>query len=393
MNIISLKKYNLMFLAMLFSFLLAVCIFNYFVDPYWIYQTARIEGVNKNKPVFEKHIRLSRAHVVNKLKPSGIILGTSRAEFGIDPNHSGWETNNVYNSSIPAATLYELMRYFEHAIAIGSLSQAVISLDFLIFNIEVPNGKDLIEDRLNVSSDGSINYFASYVDIPRTLLSIDAIIASYTTLAGQHLDSMWLENGQRNWHYNAKNIIEKGGHRNAFLSVEEVYLNSAWFPEPCEAYRFTDSQSGRSTWNYYSKILALAHKNKIDLRIVLSPSHARLWENMDAVGLWNKFEIWKTNLVKLNELVAEEYKSNPFPLWDFAVYHELTSEQVPEIDDKSKMKWYWESSHYKPELGSIMLDRVFLNSNDSLFFDFGTKLNSNILNSHLAKIREKQSLI
>ena len=104
MNIISLKKYNLMFLAMLFSFLLAVCIFNYFVDPYWIYQTARIEGVNKNKPVFEKHIRLSRAHVVNKLKPSGIILGTSRAEFGIDPNHSGWETLQDRCNSCPTLT-------------------------------------------------------------------------------------------------------------------------------------------------------------------------------------------------------------------------------------------------------------------------------------------------
>lgn len=388
---VNVKIYNLVFVVFPVVGLITVGLFNYIIDPYWVYQTPRVEGVNKVKPVFERHMRLARAHIVNKQRPAGLILGTSRAEFGIDPDHPGWSTSKVYNAAISGPTLYELMRYFEHALAVGSVKQVVLSLDFLIFNIDRPNGINLLEGRLNISRNGTNNFLSPVIDMPRTLFSMDAIEASIETLNSQHMDVMWRDNGQRDWYYNRKKISEKGGHRKAFQSVEDAYLNASWFPNPCKNFRFTDPISKSSTWSHYSRILQIAHENNIDLHIVLSPSHVRLWEALNAAGLWNYFEEWKTQLVELNEMAAARQQEMPFPLWDFAIYHELNAEEVPSInDEKVQMKWYWEASHYKTELGSIMLNRVFSYDNSFEYPDFGVKLDSGLLNAHLSNIRQQQ---
>ena len=58
-------------------------------------------------------------------------------------------------------------------------------------------------------------------------------------------------------------------------------------------------------------------------------------------------------------------------------------------DPKARMKWYWDSSHYKKELGDIVLDRMF----DGNFSgggdcpDFGVKLTSQNIDAHLSKLR------
>mgnify|MGYP006439608139 FL=1 len=64
---------------------------------------------------------------------------------------------------------------------------------------------------------------------------------------------------------------------------------------------------------------------------------------------------------------------------DFSVYHKLTAEKVP-TDKNTKMKYHWESSHYKNELGKIVLDRLI---GDSEYTDFGVELNLENIDKHL----------
>lgn len=65
---------------------------------------------------------------------------------------------------------------------------------------------------------------------------------------------------------------------------------------------------------------------------------------------------------------------------DFSVYHPFTAEKVP-TDKNTKMKYYWESSHYKNELGLIVLDRLV---GDSKYEDFGMELNLDNIDTYLA---------
>ena len=58
-------------------------------------------------------------------------------------------------------------------------------------------------------------------------------------------------------------------------------------------------------------------------------------------------------------------------------------------DMETEMHWYRDSSHYKKELGDLMLDRIFNyhGSNRVVSDDFGVLLNSENIDSHLQKIR------
>ena len=64
--------------------------------------------------------------------------------------------------------------------------------------------------------------------------------------------------------------------------------------------------------------------------------------------------------MEINEQEAARSGESPYPLWDFSGYNSLTTEDVPpDGDSETQMKWYWESSHYKKELGDLVLDRIF----------------------------------
>ena len=73
---------------------------------------------------------------------------------------------------------------------------------------------------------------------------------------------------------------------------------------------------------------------------------------------------------------------------DFSVYHKLTSEKVPK-DRNTQMKYYWEASHYKNELGLIVLDRLI---GKSTYKYFGVELNLENINNHLKNQKTKRGM-
>src|SRR5205823_3536266 len=79
-----------------------------------------------------------------------------------------------------------------------------------------------------------------------------------------------------------------------------------------------------------------------------------------------------------------------FPIWDFSGYNSITGEDVPPVQDvKTRMHYYYESSHYTPATGDSVLDRIFgLKPNErSLPDNFGVLLTSRNIDAHLANIR------
>jgi len=288
-------------LAILIPIFMIVTIgFNWLMNPYGIYDSPEIEGLNKLKPEFSTHLRIAKAWTVYKQKPDGIILGSSRSEI-LNPNHAGWRSQLVYNLALPGCILYEALRYFQHAHAIKPQKQVVLAIDFLMFNVFKPNSLDIKrEAHLFVNYDGHINSQLLSEKF-LTLVSIDAFIGSIKTLIMQEIiliEKLYLPNGQMHWDAPYKHIHHQGGgHRRSFQSNENHYVNSVWIFPPRNQYRFVDPKTGQSTFNYFRTFLNTAYRDNIDLRILTSPSHARLWEALYFVGLWPKFEQWKREIV------------------------------------------------------------------------------------------------
>jgi len=56
---------------------------------------------------------------------------------------------------------------------------------------------------------------------------------------------------------------------------------------------------------------------------------------------------------------AEHKSTISISLWDFGMYHPITTEKIPPEDDtETQMDWFWESSHFKKELGDRILDVI-----------------------------------
>ena len=384
------NHYLIMFASIVMICLSSIAIFNWLVDPYWIYRNVEIDGVNKVKPLFRTHISMAKAHLVNKIKPQGIILGSSRSGYGLDPEHSGWSTSSVYNLSLPGTSIYELMRYFQHATADNSVKEVVLALDFFMFNGQREYKTDFEEKRLKVDKDGKHNIMEIVYDIPETLFSIDSLWASIKTLRSQNNTNSYLANGQRNWTSYASRIKKVDGYRNMFHLVEKEYLVDHWWFSSCHRYDFIETDTNKSTLRYLKTIISSAYKNNIKLHVIISPNHARFLEVIRAADLWEVYEQWKRMLVSLNESESINSGKAAFKIWDFTGYDAYNSEQVPlKIEPNRVMKWFWEPSHYKAELGTILLNRVFEldKHSDEVYSSYGVVLSSENIERHLEKIR------
>ncbi|NEQ62463.1 MAG: hypothetical protein F6K53_35770, partial [Moorea sp. SIO4A1] len=97
------------------------------------------------------------------------------------------------------------------------------------------------------------------------------------------------------------------------------------------------------------------------------------WESLRVTRLWPVFEEWKRRLVEIT------------PVWDFSGYNSITTEAISE-----EMKNYWDSSHYREEVGDLILNRLFSYQAHTVPEDFGVLITPDNVESHLGKVRNER---
>jgi hypothetical protein len=108
---------------------------------------------------------------------------------------------------------------------------------------------------------------------------------------------------------------------------------------------------------YVRRIVVFCRAHRIDLRIAITPAHARQLEIAAAAGEWNGMEAAKRALVAYLAADAARHPDLPaVPLWDFSGYSSVTTEPLPA--GGGEMRGYWDSSHFKQLVGDWVLDRV-----------------------------------
>ena len=359
--------------------LLAVITFNYYVDPFSIYGRTRLQdGVHVNNPGFSAQVSMGKALAIRQRKPEVLILGSSRVSysFSLHVPEQYFSTQNIYNGSIPGMVLYEQLRYFQHAVALGPLKQVFIGLDFFQFHGARPPGKTFREERLAVDINNRPAGNATD-DLLATLLSVDATLYSIkisTGLVGLDVDT-YLPNG----------FISKensGGLLEHFIESEgRGYINNKYtVPE----YTFNTGKNDFTSFDYFQKLVQLAHDKKIEVYFFISPAHARQWEVIEQLGLWHKWEYWKRELLRITVQEAELHRQYRYPVYDFSGYSDYSTEKVPRTKGATPMRWYTDSSHYRQELGNLVLEQIL---NPDQAQNFGRILSTENIEAHLETIR------
>ena len=145
---LSFRRFALALAAFIVLPPLSLAAFVLLVDPYYVFGSPSVPGINVVRPFYELHVLAAKPYQVQRIKPAAVTLGSSRVEVGLDPRHAGWADRNVFNFGLPSASSYEVMLAFLHAGAVGQpLKQAVVGLDFFGFNMFFPRNREQLEAR------------------------------------------------------------------------------------------------------------------------------------------------------------------------------------------------------------------------------------------------------
>jgi hypothetical protein len=353
---------------------------NWLIDPYKLWNPPDI-GINAVKSELGFNERIFKTAGLAKKPADVVILGTSRSDVGLNPGHESIGANGL-NLAISSQPYRETRMLFE-TLADNSkpVKTFIIGLDFFAANALYPDPADFTAE----------NYSAHRKW--RLLISISTLRDSMLTVLKRNMvpDDNWTENGRHFW--SPGNIKSRGGHRKWMRDSEKSYYQRQYSPEPVCAFELAPPNSKPSPIEEIRPILSRAYRERIGVKLFISPSHARQWETLAASGLWDKWEKWKRLLVKMNEEEALRAGRQPFALWDFSGYNSISTETAPAPGDTATtMKWYFDSSHYNTAAGDLTLDRIFGFKSPlrSVPDDFGALLTSANIDAHLARIRAER---
>lgn len=352
--------------AVLFGGIVAV---NFVVNPLGIYPTPVVEGFNDKHPAAIPYARLQKTEAIKRLKPDMIITGTSRADLAFDPLPELFPGKVTYNAALSAATIHEQRRMLEFAHRVRPLKQAIITLDFFAFNARMLENKQFEMKRV---SEEALLFPQTVFNTYGTLVSLDTLQAVFKHLRG-------MRRIERQAYANARG--QKMDADLAHHAVKHGAGHPFWhMPAPKEVFvdavSFDYSKSaGDTTFQHLEAMLDFTRKKNIDVILLISPVHETYLKMLEDTGKGVLERDWKKRVTEIIRANGAKYGAAPYPFWDFARRDAITTEAVPKVGDmKAPMRWWWDPSHCKGELGEVVLRKTLGLPVSDAFSAFGVRV-------------------
>lgn len=352
-------------------------LFNVAMDPYLVFGTPRVAGLNARKPAVTTRQLTMKAYDVLRAAPATLLLNSSGVALGIDARNSAWPRPPVYNLAVPGGTPYISHRYLQHTLSRVRPQLVVIGLQYDVFLLaQDRSGREDFERRLLVTRQGIANdkqRFQYLYDFFHSAFSLDSLLDSGATLTANIIDRPPdLVDG--NWKVDTPVASPRWS----------SLVKTAFIDQLRTQYLVAHPRVDPLVFSDLTATVELCLANDIQMVLSINPLHADMMEIMDLSGHWEQFEDWKRELVALVKRY-EDASGHRIPLWDFTGYDAYSTESVT---PDHVLQWFFDPVHYTPALGDIVIKKITGTSNSN----FGVLLNSEIIEPHLASIREQRRL-
>jgi hypothetical protein len=353
------------------------------VDPYNVIGTPGLPGLTAQKPAAVHWARLSKAYLIQRHHPVTLILGSSSADVGFNPDSPAWPAaaRPVFNLAIDGAGPDVFVRYLQHALATTAPKHVVVAINF-IESLNLPPRRVTaaaaqpfdFEPRMRVLPNGAPNPAharAHIADLVFATLSFTALSDSLATLLHQHdpdtayeTTSGWNDGGElRRW------AREDGFFR---LVVDKDR-------EKIAQYKIWRTRKSLQI-DPVLRLVRLARAHGADVTLVIPPNYVDTMESLRQLGLDADYDAWKSAIVTGGTAAGAT-------IWDFSGYSPYTTEPLPAPGDRTRrLRWIWEPVHFQSALGDLMIARWC-----GAPGDFGTILTPANLAAHIAGYHAAQA--
>lgn len=357
-----------------------VCGLNYWIDGG---STHHLPGEASHFPRTSAHSAPSKLHYLSTQRIGTIFFGTSRVEVGLPPRRELVGTPTVYNAGLGGISMGQWSRFARHVIALSQPKNIVIGLEYGTFYAEEG---DITELDLSLISSNKLSYLVKRIpydlghsiSVKATQNSIRSIIASINNKPFD--ETIESDLGQLTAAKMQK-IMEDGGQAGHFRHTLKLAFSK---PSKVGSRIISDNKS----WELFDSLLEDICSKGIKAKLFIHPQHALTIDAMRQNSSWSGFEQWKIDLAKL--VTHYQSKQCDIKIIDFSGYNSITTDPIRDRAFKTSLHYYWEFSHYKSNVGELILKRLFSPSDKDLPYDFGRELRSDTVADVLATIREEQ---
>jgi hypothetical protein len=323
-----------------------VAILNYIVDPFWCFEHEVPFG--RYQAMFDERQQKTNYLAFREVDFDTVILGNSRVTY-MDPRSIPGRTFNYSASSMKP---YEFLPYLRFAArrSASPLNTIILGISFVDTNAQFRPTFDSPEEYIARATSWGFRY--------KSLLNVELLRYSVASirreLQGSYHDS-YLREGRE--------IISK----QMKLPVPEA-LRRSEIEENLAAYR---ARAYGKDYEYLDNRPVYAElKNAFPssrFLVFTTPVSAHLLNLLVEQGLFDYYACWIADLV---EVFGE--------VWNFMYYNEITT------DDAN----YKDAHHYTPQVGDMIIRKMFALSDINKHNDFGILVTRDTLEEHLQFLRE-----
>lgn len=369
-------------LLCLLGALLVTATINLTIDPYGTFRLVDIPELNRIKPYPDHDLAVIKNHALRHVAPQALILGNSRAEVGLDPEHPAWRAagyESVYNAAVAGGGPSTAAKLADRAFRSERPPRFILlGVDFFDFPV-APNSKEAWREPADSPQADSLWRL-------RATLTMQALLDSAITVVRQfQRNPEQLTPLGHNPLLEYIDISKAEGYWVLFRQrAEENARNHARKPKNL----FLAGSRTSPSFEGIRDIVRQAIRSDAELCLVIYPYHAQLLLMIDELGLWPLFEEWKRELVHLVEDEARTATGRRIVM-DFSGFSDYAGEAIPEKNDRrTSTRWYWEAGHFKKSLGDVMLDAILRREQTPPGSrNFEAELSSRNMERHLAQQR------
>ena len=364
------------FLVVVACFTLFAGIVNTWVNPLRL--TSTPWTAEKFDPYREisSQIRSGKAGMLRQAgELDAAFVGSSRVANGLDPNYPGWGGKKVLNLGCAGGFLFESVAIADHLIETGRTRTILLGIDpgDLTSSVDTRPLGDFYNSPFSTQGDAIDREIRYHV-------GISTLEQSFETIERLKLDrpASYTPDGLR--------VPRRG--KGGPKQLQFIRSNIVG-----EAFLADDSPSGarinEQKIQALEELLEKALEHGTELILFLHPRHALLGADRDDIGTDAcPYQLEREALVALVERVTSRHlDAAAIPLWDFLVFHPITTEPLP-LDSSARMKHWSDLDHYSIEVGNAMQARILgLPVELKGASGFGRKIDSRSLGDHLDKLR------